>query len=431
MRRLGFIALILAVGCGGDSGKTVLRVWDWWSPVETEALRAYFVGVEEAFERDHPDVDLRFQHIPFGPQYIQKIMASMAAGRPPDVLHSSIIWANDLYERGVLSDLKPQVDCTPEMADEAWLPAARQYGREGDYIYGLPIEHDASCLVYNLDLFEEAGISTDPLALDTWEDLRQAALKMTKRDAKGNVTQAGFMVPPGDLSAILPWMYTNGGRFYSDDRRSVAFNTPEMREAMQFLQDLQYKDKVSFPLQAERQDFQLFLQGKVAILFNGTWAGHIIEEQAPSMRFRMTSFPRGPRGSGRSGMTWTNMMCIPKGARQPKLAWEFMTYYCGMDNARWKLKSINRNAPLAAFYETPEWRQAVEKHPYLVNIPQITEVGGPYPVVRFTEIDSIFRPLCEGLMLNNLSPEQVLDRAGGKIDAVLKEYYDQLDEAYR
>jgi ABC-type glycerol-3-phosphate transport system substrate-binding protein len=130
-------------------------------------------------------------------------------------------------------------------------------------------------------------------------------------------------------------------------------------------------------------------------------------------------------------MTWTNMMCIPKGARQPKLAWEFMTCYCGMENARWKLKSINRNAPLAAFYGTPEWRQAVEKHPYLVNIPQITEVGGPYPVVRFTEIDSIFRPLCEGLMLNNLTPEQVLDRAGPKIDAILREYYIQLEEAYR
>ncbi len=423
--------MFLLAGCGAVSEGNALRVWDWWSPVEGEKMRDYFRGVEATFEEAHPGVDLKFQFIPFGPEYIQKIMASMAAKRPPDCLHASIIWANDLYERGVLSDLRPFIDRTPEMADGVWLPAALRYGRDKDYVYGIPIEQDASCIVYNLDLFEQAGISTDPFVFDTWEDLRQAAIKMTKRDAAGNVTQSGFLVVGNDISWVLPWMYADGGAFYSADLRRSAFNDEPMRESMQFLQDLQYRDRVSFPVATERQDFQYFLQGKVAMFVGGTWMGHLIEEQVPSFRFGMMSFPRGPHGNGRGGMTWTNLMCIPKGAANPELAWQFIVDYCGMRNAQWKLKVIDRNSPLAAFYQTPEWQASVKLHPSLGLIPHITEVGGLYPVVRFTEINAVFLPLCQGLMLNNLSPQELLPKAQASVDRILERYYEQLERSYR
>jgi multiple sugar transport system substrate-binding protein len=425
------ILLLALAGCGSASDKTVLRVWDWWSPVEGEKMRDYFRGVKETFEREHPGVDLRFQHIPFGPQYIQKIMASMAAKRPPDCLHASIIWANDLYERGVLSDLRPYVERTPEMADAVWLPAALRYGRDGNYIYGIPIEQDASCIVYNLDLFEQAGISTAPFVFETWEDLRQAAIRMTKRDANGKVIRAGFLVVGGDLSSCLPWMYSDGGAFYTPDLKRSAFNDTAMREAMQFLQDLQYRDRVSFPVATERQDFQYFVQGQVAMFLGGTWVGHLIDEQVPNFRYGMMSFPRGPHGAVRGGMTWTNLMCIPKGAKHPDLAWEFITDYCGMRNALWKLKVIDRNSPLAGFYQTPEWNAATRRSPSLETVPHITEIGGLYPVVRFTEIDAVFQPLCQGLMLDRLRPDQVVSEAQVKVDQILDRYYAQLEEAYR
>ncbi len=430
MIRYAALLLIPLIGCGSSSGKTVLRVWDWWSPAEGEKMREYFRVCERNFESEQPGVDLRFQHIPWGPQYIQKIMASMAAKRPPDCLHASIVWANDLYERGVLSDLRPFIDRTPEMADDAWLPASLHYGRDGKYVYGIPIEHDAACIVYNLDLFRKAGISTDPDVFDTWEDLRQAAIKMTKRDANGRVVQAGFMVAAIDLSAILPWMYADGGSFYSPDFRKSAFNGPAMQTALQFLQDLQYRDNVSFPVATERQDFQYFLQGKVAMFVGGTWFGHMIEDQIPGFPFGLMSFPHGPHGKGRSGMTWTNLMCIPKGAKNPELAWKFITFYCGKKNAEWKLESIDRNSPLASFYDTPEWKKAIQRAPSLAMLPSITEVGGMYPVVRFTEIDAIFQPLCQGIMLNNLRPEAALPPVQAKVDNILFQYYKQLEEAY-
>ena len=102
-----------------------------------------------------------------------------------------------------------------------------------------------------------------------------------------------------------------------------------------------------------------------------------------------------------------------------------------MRNALWKLKMIDRNSPLTAFYDTPEWKEAVRRAPSLKLVPHITEVGGLYPVVRFTEIDALFQPLCQGLMLNHLRPKDVMEQAQMAVDDILKHYYAQLQEAYR
>ena len=427
----GISVILILLGCEQSDTRLTVRVWDWWSPVEGESTQQYFQEVKTDFEAHNPHIKLRFQHIPFGPQYIQKIMAGIAANRPPDCLHASIIWANDLYERGVLMNLLPFIEKTPEMADAVWLPAALRYGRDKSYVYGIPIEHDASCILYNLELFEEAGLGTDADLFEDWESFRQAAIRLTQRDETGKITQAGFIVGGMDIYSYLPWMYANGGRFYSDDLRKSAFNDIPLREAMHLLQDLQHHDKVSFPITAERQDFQLFLQGKAAMIVAGTWSGNVIRDQAPNLRFGMMSFPRGPHGKGRGGMTWTNLFCIPKKAANPEEAWKFIVYYCGMKNAIRKLEILHRNSPLAAFYDSEAWRRRVHQQPFLSEVPKITEVGGLFPVIRFTEMESIFQPLCQGVILNNLTPEEALQRAQQEVDALLERYYRELEHTYR
>ena len=275
------------------------------------------------------------------------------------------------------------------------------------------------------------GRASAIVALLAYQLANDTTSELTRYDEDGEVIQAGFMVVGSNISLLLPWYYANGGRFYSEDRRRATFNCPAMLDAMQFLHDLQYVDRVSFPIATERQDLRLFLQRQVAIMIGGTWTGHIVEEQSPNLRFQLTSFPKGPRGDGRGGMTWTNQMCIPKGVAHPELAWEFATFYCGMKNALWKLDTVERNSPLAAMYDAPEWEEAVREHPSLGQVPAITNLGGPYPVVRFTEIDDVFRPLLEGFMLNTLTAQEVLDKAEAKVNRILDDYYAQLEEAYR
>jgi len=112
--------LALSRGPALASDRTVIRIWDWWNPAGNPSLGAFFDKVERDFEAAHPDIDVRYQFIPFGTQYIQKLMSSFAAGNPPDAFQCSIIWAKDLYDRGVIRDMNDLLADSREVAPEAF-----------------------------------------------------------------------------------------------------------------------------------------------------------------------------------------------------------------------------------------------------------------------------------------------------------------------
>src|SRR5579871_1892617 len=90
----------------GGKGRTILRVWDWWSPGTDERYGTYFAACKREFEQAHPDVEVMFQYIPFG-QYEQKMATGLVGNSPPDVFQSSVYWAEGFYDRGMLRPLNP------------------------------------------------------------------------------------------------------------------------------------------------------------------------------------------------------------------------------------------------------------------------------------------------------------------------------------
>ncbi|MGA9042326.1 MAG: extracellular solute-binding protein, partial [Terriglobales bacterium] len=59
---------------------------------------------------------------------------------------------------------------------------------------------------YNRSLFKEAGVEYPKDW--TWEQFREVAKKLTKRDAAGNVLQYGYEVPNQNFF-VQPWFLTN------------------------------------------------------------------------------------------------------------------------------------------------------------------------------------------------------------------------------
>lgn len=414
----------LMVGCAGPSdSKVVLKAWDWWSPASSPALKQYFQEVEQEFEALHPKADLRYQFIPFGESYCQKLITGLSSSDPPDCFQSSIIWARDLYDRGALLSLNERIEAAPELAPGQFFEQVLPYCQKNGTFYGIPMAMDANVLLYNLDLFEAAGLDASPDSLRSWDDFVVAARRLTRRDAaSGEILQAGYLVDSAGtfFTGLLPWLYANGGSFYSEDESSAAFHHPSARETLQFFVDLLYTHQVSLPLAANRQDFQLFVQGKAAMMMGGTWSGYMLSGVSPNLRFGMTSFPPGPSGRGRATCTWGNMYVIPKKARHPDLAWEFIKFYCGPRNAARMLRLLQRNSPRKDFYETPEWKAAVERFPYLAEVPKICAVGGPYPMTRFNEVNDVFRPLFQGVLLRSRGPEEALGLAEEGVNQILK-----------
>ena len=405
-----------------ETGKTVIRVWDWWSPASSTELGLYFERIEADFEARHPDIDLRYQFIPYGTQYIQKLMAAFAAGEPPDAFQCSVAWALDIYERGVVRDLNDFLETSPEVALEEYFPVTAEYLSKDGRVFGVPTSMDSSCLIFNADMVRAAGLDASPHAIDSWETFTKYAKALTVRDERGRIVRAGF--PLAGMSerftAYLPWLAADGKEFYTADKRSTNATTLEGISTMRFLKDLLHTHGVSFPPGAEIQVDNLFFEGKAAFLQGGTWMGYELRQRAPKMDFVMTAFPPGPHGTEAATITWVNMMMMPKSSKHPEETWEYLRYYGGLENAVNMLEILNRNSARLDFYETPQWKAKVDEYPYLTMLPEISAAGRMMPHKRYQETNEAFVPYYQHALLGTMEVEDAMREGNARVEGVLE-----------
>ncbi len=396
--------------------RITLKVWDWWSPSTTEAYAAYFGELERIFEARHPDVDVVFQAVPFG-NYEQKLSTGMLGENPPDVFQSSVSWAQAFYRRGILRKLNDLVAATPELQDDQFMPATLYHSRVGEAIYGVPHIADASCLMWNLDLLKaeptlhdmfERGPGGKPdfrrlrfEAVRDREHFRQITRALTRQTDQGK--QFGFEINAYGMQAgaFMPWAAGDGVKFQDRAGTRALFDTPAAAEALRFVLDLYWKDRISPPFRRVLTTHEMFQAGKVACTMGGTWSGkYIIRNTQGWKSFGMTAFPPPKAGGPYKTLTWGNMMVISSRSRHPEIAWEYLKLVCSLEGALLRLKHLRQNSPRLDFYETPDWAEAVAEQPHLANVPRICAAGDPLNTTQVQAVGDEVQPIFEYMMFN-------------------------------
>ena len=428
--------------------KRVLRVWDWWSPSTNEAYARYFGGIEREFEAANPDVDLVFQYVPFG-QYEQKMATGLVGNTPPDVFQSSVHWAEGFYDRGMLmplnrfmeqeraererrkSQLRP-IDTGEIVDQEAFLEAAWRHNTKPDgTVFGIPQVLDSECLIWNLDILQKAAQADLEIramfptgkdgqpdysqirfdAIKDWEHFRRVAKKLTVYDAKGALAiapdgdpvQTGFTIYAHGAGAapFEAWLAANGGSFQDSAGTRALFADQRGVEAMQFVLDLYWKDRVSRPFRRQMQDTEYFEKRRSVCFKGGTWSGKYIERNTEGWtHFGKTAFPPGPRGDGYATLSWGNMLVISQRSREPDLAWKYVKFITSLNGAKRLLRELDWNSPRKDFYHGPEWAAQCAKKPYLTNVPQICAVGKKLRHTQINAVNYAIQPAFETLLLH-------------------------------
>jgi ABC-type glycerol-3-phosphate transport system substrate-binding protein len=468
----------------GRSARQVLRVWDWWSPSTNEKYAAYFAEVERGFEALHPGVDVQFQYVPFG-QYEQKMATGLVGNSPPDVFQSSVSFAEGFYDRGMLLPLNSfmereraqrarrrarglPVDPGETVDREAFLEAAWRHNTKPDgTVFGIPQILDASCLAWNLDILRKAAESDPEIrgmflrkrdgtpdygrlrfdAVRDWEQFRRIARRLTRYngrgelllDGRGEPVQTGFALHAHGSGAgpFQPWCAANGSNFQDPAGTRALFADDAGVEAMQFLLDLYWKDRVSPPFRRQMADDEVFKQGNVACVMAGTWSGkYIVRDTEGRIRFDLTPFPPGPRGTGQTTLTWGNMLVISRRCPTPELAWEYVKYITSLEGSLRLLRHIEQNSPRKDFYGSPAWEQMCAQHPYLYNVPRICASGKKLRHTQINAVDHAIQPIFETILLRYPDIERGqgpypsvragLRAASGAVDRVYGRYNTQV-----
>jgi multiple sugar transport system substrate-binding protein len=158
--------------------------------------------------------------------------------------------------------------------------------RAGKTLIGTGLATGVILTYYNKDIFDAAGVPYPPAKASeawSWDQFVGYAKKLTKDRNGKTADQAGFDPTAIDTYGIsfptwwggyLPFIYSNGGRFASEDGKTLLLNQPAAVEALQKLQDLIYKDHVApTPTQSHNlPTADILLQSKkVAMGIDGMW----------------------------------------------------------------------------------------------------------------------------------------------------------------
>lgn len=224
--------LSLATASADDLSGTVTM---WSFPLSADDA-ALFSPMIEAFNAKYPNVKIDIQYLPWKGRY-EKMLTAIAGGTVPNV-----VYLNDFQVPLFAStdNLVPISDLyTQEELNTMYTESALKTLTYNGTLYALPILQNSLGYLYNVDLFKEAGLDPDNPP-QTWDELRDAAAKLTKKDTNGEITQAGIRFDlnrPSPVTSIMNYIWQAGGNVL-DENNHVIINSEASKKALNFIKSL-------------------------------------------------------------------------------------------------------------------------------------------------------------------------------------------------
>ena len=253
-------ALVMGLTACGSSGnesngdgKLVFQIWDAGQKAGMEKLT-------EAYMEEHPDVKIEVQATGWD-EYWTKLEASATSNSMPDIfwMHS-----NQMYkyaDNGILADCSDIVDAN-SFSD---ISIANAQGSDGK-VYGVPKDKDLVVLVYNKEIFDQAGV-TYPDDTWTWDNLTEASEKIYEQTGK-----YGYMAYAHDQIGYWNFVYQNGGEILNEDGTKAEYTEKATSDAIKFYVNLQNNDWCPTQEQfANTSATEQFFSGQGAMFFAGSW----------------------------------------------------------------------------------------------------------------------------------------------------------------
>jgi len=235
-------ALGLTLAIAGTARAQTVEI-EYWQYTFAQRVQAIDELIKR-FEAANPGIKVKHTHVPYD-DFRLKIAAAIPAGQGPDVVQLFYGWLHDYLKAKLLQPLPPEL-FDPAEIEREFYPLVKQMKVDGQY-YAVPTAVRSLALFWNRKLMREAGL--DPAKPpQTLDELVEAAKKLTKRDAAGNLLQAGIALDMGGqdhhwLREVL--IRQMGGQPYAADGRSVAYNGPAGARAVAWYTDLVARHRVS------------------------------------------------------------------------------------------------------------------------------------------------------------------------------------------
>lgn len=424
-------------GADTASGEKVkLKFTFWGSPQEKQAVE----GAIKAFEAKNPNVTIESIHIP-GTDFLQKLNAMIAGNEAPDLSYSAA-WKLKMGEEGLIYNFFDLIKDDPTIKKEDYLQYA-WWNWETDKSAGPYQASVVPSLMYNADLFDEAGVGLPPTKAEeawNWDEFVETAKKLTldrsgkHPDEPGfdpkNIKQYGVKFSLSWLS-YMPLVLSNGGDYLTEDGKNFGLSKPEATEAIQKIADLINVHHVApSPVQASSipAPATALQSRKVAMVIDGSW-NHLDLSKAninwgvgvlPVLKDYKTFFLGGS-------------LIIFKSSKHPKEAWEFSKFLTDPQNVL-ELHQGLWMPQLNQWYEDPQlvdsWaneelpgRPAGFQDAVMRSTYEHAEPSAENNVKNFVEIDAAVTAGLDQVWLGTKTAEAAMKEIEAKVKPLVQGTY--------
>jgi ABC-type glycerol-3-phosphate transport system substrate-binding protein len=355
---------------GAAGSRVTVDYWEKWSGFEADAMQA----VVDDFNRSQDRIEVRFLSVS---EVDTKLLLAASSGHPPDVAG---LWSEnipDFSEKGALTPLDGGLAAAGIGADH-YIPVYWELCRHRGFTWGLPTTPGCVALFYNKKLFRAAGLDPErpPRTLAELESMsrrltvveieragrrvRLSFADLTPEEREGrhfNLVQLGHL--PQDAGMyVSAWGFWFGARYYDGDRRILANDAGNLA-AFRWLKETTQAYGVdnlrdfgaSFGIQQSGQT--PFLGGLEAMVVQGPWWPNFIEKYAPGLEWGVAPCPAADGVAGGAPVTvaQADVVVIPRGARHPREAFEFIRYLQRQDVAEKLARSQQKFTALSQVSE--------------------------------------------------------------------------------
>jgi len=414
VRKLSILMLImLLVMVSGTAAAQTIVFWD--REAQTEQVVALFI---EKMKAEVSNKRSEVQLIPYE-QQTQLFLAALSAGTAPDVISLDIVLHPYFNSIGAFLDLTDRINALPYRSA---LPEGMLHLGEADgRYYGIPYTVDLSCLVWNKELFREAGLDPERPP-QTWDELIEYAQLLTKDfDGDGETDQYGFAIVGSSagwqMFGFMPVVWAFGGRLLSDDGTEVLIDSPEAIAALQMWVDLIHKYEVAPKTAASWQFsdvYNAFVTKRVAMMLSGNFNIMNFKNDAPDIDYGITFIPRSIQGQHAS-FAGGNLMGIVATSKHPDLAGEFVEFALS-EEVQVGIWAKHGALPVRSDMFDNEYFRAEPKFQVCADILKVARA--PYS----TKYNELYAPMLAAMqraMMGELSPEDAYKEAAQEMRRVL------------
>ena len=345
------------------------------------------------FNKKYPNIKVETNIDPIAGgwgDYVTKVLSQFNAGDPADVYGTAIETFRSFEARNLFLPLDDYIAKNPSYAD--FDPALFKASGFQGKTYFVPIGWNNIMINYNRALFKDAGVA---FPKDwTWEEFRQAAIKLTKKDAAGNITQYGYEVPSQNFF-IQPWFLSNGTSPLNADWTASNMLDPKVSETLQFLHDLIHVDKVS-PVPGKDVMDNQFMAGQVAMINRGRWI--LISAERAKVDMDIADVPSKLTGDTVIGF---GGYAVSKTTKYPEIAKDLVGELTSEATQKEESAAGGSVPGRKSAAEIPEFLAFPPSAPlYYASLPHTHPVPSP---ANFQEVEKIFIRNYDAMMADEIS----------------------------